>query len=152
MSDDITSVTLNSNKGIMVDSGIPVLKMWPDAIQKSGLNSLLEDQLFPGTQKRICLLKPNDFSKEPIPLDSIIIISSNGGNPKLEPIDEKFSKFKSLFSSEYFYNYPHLFTNQERDSTFKKIAKLSSKTKVYNLSRPNDKNTLDQIIPMIEGL
>ncbi|RPH33337.1 MAG: hypothetical protein EHM93_05145 [Bacteroidales bacterium] len=148
LSDDVSVVSFSSEGLPIVFPGFPQMKLWADSILKLGENPSNY------TRTRNRLEKHNvpinsSFWDQPLPLKQIyIIVSSNLGVLKIEPIKgiEKFSMLKT-----HTYRFNFVAGKQMQATHFKTFDSLAKSIDVFRLTRPNGKFILNDLINLILG-
>lgn len=146
LSDDVSVITLTDQGIPYVQPGYPQMKLWSDSISKLGK----DPKKYKTIRKRVekhCVPISENYQNQPVQLRTIfIIVSSNLGELKVEPI-KGIEKFNLLRSHTYRFNF--VVGQQMQSNHFNYITTLSKEVNVFRLTRPTDKFLFDEMIELI---
>lgn len=146
LSDDVSVISLTEQGIPYVQPGYPQMKLWSDSIKKLGEDPTTFKTIRKRVEKHSVPIF-NDYQKEPIQLRNIfIIVSSNLGELKVEPI-KGIEKFNLLRSHTYRFNF--VVGQQMQANHFNYISALAKQVNVFRLTRPTDKFLFDEMIELI---
>jgi len=146
LSDDVSVLSFSPEGLPIVHPGYPQMKLWTDSILKLGDDPSNYSKIRQKIEKHNIPIKES-FWDQPLPLSKIyIIVSSNLGKLKLEPIKgiEKFSLLKT-----HTYRFNFVAGKQMHSSHFKSFEQLAKNVEVLKLTRPSGKFIFDELISMI---
>lgn len=150
-SDDVCVLTKNSETDNynMVLPSYPGVKLWEDSFEKLQLNLLNETiQLRPELPKyRINTAK--NKSASPLPVSAIFILQKDGRIN--QPVVKQLTAFSAIEKMNILlYRFTQSTTMQTKTELFKKLTDLIKSTKIYELRRPVDGNSISQVVELIE--
>lgn len=146
VSDDVTALSVGLD-GTSVLSGIPSIKLWPDAITALGGKPDNYPSLYPTTQKRNYLVSDN-FVGITTKLDTIVMLD-HGNDLRLKDLTAT-EKMLWLISGCYLNSYVDILSITERKEMFLNCSNLSLSAKIIKLDRPRTLEKLDETCQMIE--
>lgn len=146
LSDDISAIKTNDNKSFALP-GLPVAKLWKESIARTRLPFYRMNNMYYGTEKQLCFLSDDQFCNERKEVDAIIILGRTENETRLFEVTDVREKLFRIISCQYFINYPHLLSAQQRATLLSKLAVLTKSTKLYLFTRQRELNLLtDQCI------
>jgi hypothetical protein len=149
LSDDVTVLFFDSReKRMKALPGMPVLKLWPNAACAVGFDdSIRSAPLFFGTEKRRYDLS-EFFCKEPLEVSNIFFLDTNSNYDMQKVHGAK--KIIYANAAQYFANFSHLFTKDERSEQFTLCYQLAMCSDAYRIRRPKDFNYLSEVSRLVE--
>ncbi|EDM37297.1 hypothetical protein PBAL39_09146 [Pedobacter sp. BAL39] len=149
-SDDVCVLQYDENAELVALPSYPMIKLWADSFQKIGLNAAQEtDKLRPELAK-YSRFYHNEFDVSARKIKQVFILNGNakGDNPEIEKLGS-LAAFKLLQQNTY--RHSQMNAMNKRAIHFSMISKLTSEVAVYKISRPGNRNTIDELIALIES-
>jgi hypothetical protein len=143
LTDDILAVSLQDGTP-HVRSGLPHLKLWPDAVAALGGDPVLLPPVREGHDKRAQAIG-RSLRSGSLPLSRLYVLSG-GDDPALEPLPSR-EAFFALVTHSYGIAWLH---GVSGPAQFAARAELIRRIAVRRLRRPSDLGRLDQVIRLVE--
>lgn len=144
LGDDIVPVYLEDDCPVVVP-GFPRVKLYNDSITAVGGDPLDFPLIHRFVEKR-SFRHPDSFSREPIPLHSLYILSE-GDNVGLERLGQA-SAFIELTRNTYVNRYLNALNAETKH--FQQCQQLVSKLPVWRLDRPHDFSVMNEVCELLE--
>lgn len=146
LSDDVSVVSLSDEGFPIVYPGYPQMKLWNDSIIKLGDDPSNYSKVRKQIEKHNIPITASFWDK-PLPLSKIfIIVSSNLGELKIEPI-RGIEKFNQLKTHTYRFNF--VAGTQMKTNHFNSLDLLAKNVVVLKLTRPTGKFMFDELINLV---
>jgi len=148
-SDDVCVLRPEANKVMEVFSSYPMVKLWKDSFKKLGVELPGEDFRVRPQLPKYASFYHKQFDINAKPLKQIYILS------KINQITElQIKRLSPLYAfsevQRNTYRKVQIDAMKKRDMHFNIITKLSTATPVYQITRPDAGNSIDQVVALIE--
>jgi hypothetical protein len=147
-SDDVCVPLDISSEQMKLFSSYPMLKFWRNTLEGMKMNHLTHRRIRPGIEKFGIYFHENFITEPKTPFLTIILEESAEA---LVPDVQKISgalAFQKL--EEHAYRNEYLFHSGLKKEHFTAVSKLAAQTKTYVLRRPKDRNSIQEVVNLIE--
>lgn len=134
ISDDISSVSLNSSGECIIHPGIPYIKLWKDVIEKLHPGTDL-NRVRPQIEKYKVPLSLNSARQKALPIKIIVLLSTK--NEEGFSVEEITGAKKLIVLRENIYRDQFLKGSDLLENHFKLLSQLSNQSKLYHITRPS---------------
>lgn len=146
VTDDLIPIIFDNDE-IKTIPGFPRVRLWPDSVRSIGLQpeSLTRISSFIDKYSHGCL---ENYSDEPIRIRRLVILSVDGkiNVNKLDPVESFIEIVRNTYMNRY------LNALELTSLHFSQCEKIVKAIPVFNLQRPHDFETLDQVAELVENL
>jgi hypothetical protein len=146
LSDDVIPVSLNDGNEPVVTPAYPQQKLWQESLNAFGLNSVNYQPIF-DRETKFTIPVYSQFMDNPIPLAGIFeLVKTDGDEIKLEPIANL-----QVLPRLFYHTYRNFLVDHLgiREWHFQMTAKIVESIRVYQLFRPVERFTADELAAMI---
>jgi len=146
IADDMTAI-IKSNEEYYLPRGGESIRLWPDAIEKLGMNPLQYPLVHSLVDKRLC--HQTRLASLTTPLRGIIVLSDSKDQISLCSIP-KVESFLALSACSYFKQFVHALDTEIIEKSFLEFSEIASRKIILTLKRPKNHQLLDTVCETIE--
>ena len=148
--DDVVVLGKDAQEKVIAYASYPTIKLWEDSIQKLGVGEISDENKLREHVAKYRVHFHDEFSKEPLPVHQIFVLQKNEAltTPTINPLTGV-KAFTPLF--EQLYRTSQINTPEKRNLLFNAISNLAGKIPVYQIERPLEGNSIEQVIALIEA-
>lgn len=144
LSDDISTVHF-SGDSLLVSSGFPTLKLWPQTIEYFGENPDELPKCSPNQEKR-AYFNINNFYETTLPLKSIYLIEENSDDSFIKQISNQ----KAVINLVNTTLFAKIFDGSQLSENLEQCAKIVNSVPIKILKVKHSLNSLPELVKVIE--
>jgi len=147
ISDDVTAFSISNSTDLQVLSGIPRIKLWPDAVSALGYNLESLSHVSPLSPKYLLMVQ-DQFKSIRVPLNAIVMLD-HGRTIELQEMKAA-DKMLWLLGGHYLAKFHHALPEKSRRLIFNQCSRFAREINIVKLVMPRDIDLLSDVIELLE--